>query len=115
MEGLFCKQDTALEMKAIQDTLYVLGGKWKIAIVNAVYHGNTRFRDIERAIPSITTRMLSRQLKELEMNKLIIRKVDDSSPGRVEYEVTEYCMTFGPVIQEMITWGIEHRRRIMEG
>ena len=52
------------EIQALQDTLYVLGGKWKLPIINSICNGNKRFRDIERSIPGITTRMLSKELKE---------------------------------------------------
>jgi DNA-binding HxlR family transcriptional regulator len=54
------------EIQALQDTLYVIGGKWKLPIMNSLCNGNTRFREIERGIPGITTRMLSKDLKELE-------------------------------------------------
>jgi len=71
-----------------------------------------RFREIERSIPGITTRMLSRELKELELNKIIKRTVYPDSPVLVEYESTEYCTTFGDIILEMIKWGIDHRKMI---
>ena len=101
------------EVQALQDTIYVIGGKWKLPIINSLCNGNKRFRDIERSIPKITTRMLSRELKSLELNKIIIRKAyEDESPVRVEYETTSYCKTFAPIILEMIKWGKEHRKKI---
>ena len=48
------------EVQALQDTIYVIGGKWKLPIINSICNGNTRFRDIERSIPGLTSRMLSR-------------------------------------------------------
>lgn len=100
------------EVQALQDTIYVIGGKWKLPIVNSICNGNTRFRDIERSIPGITTRMLSRDLKEMEANKIIKRTVTGISPVMVEYSPTEYCHSFGDIILEMIQWGINHRKRI---
>ncbi|HEY9049073.1 MAG TPA: helix-turn-helix domain-containing protein [Ohtaekwangia sp.] len=100
------------EVRALQDTIYVIGGKWKLPIINAICNGNKRFREIERSIPGITTRMLSRELKEMEMNKLIKRTVYDTSPVLVEYESTEYCRSFGAIILEMIRWGKEHKKMI---
>ncbi len=100
------------EVQALQDTIYVIGGKWKLPIVNSICNGNTRFRDIERSIPGITTRMLSRDLKEMEANKIIKRTVTGTSPVMVEYSPTEYCHSFGDIILEMIQWGINHRKRI---
>lgn len=100
------------EVKALQDTIYVIGGKWKLPIINSICNGNKRFREIERSIPGITTRMLSRELKEMEMNKLITRTVYSDTPVLIEYESTDYCRTFGPVIMSMINWGKAHREKI---
>ena len=98
------------EVQALQDTIYVLGGKWRLPIINSICNGNKRFREIERSIPGITTRMLSRELKDMELNKLITRTVYPDSPVLVEYESTDYCKSFGPIILEMIRWGKEHRK-----
>lgn len=102
------------EIQALQDTIYVIGGKWKLPIINSICNGNKRFREIERSIPGITTRMLSKELKELEMNKLITRTVYPDTPILIEYESTAYCKTFSPIILEMIKWGIEHRKVVTE-
>ncbi len=101
------------EIQALQDAIYVIGGKWKLPIINSLCNGNKRFRDIERSIPGITTRMLSRELKEMEANKILIRTVTPTSPVLVEYTVTDYCHTFGDIILEMIKWGKQHRKKIM--
>ncbi|MDJ1467657.1 helix-turn-helix domain-containing protein [Cytophagaceae bacterium DM2B3-1] len=102
------------EVQALQDTIYVIGGKWKLPIINSICNGNKRFREIERSIPGITTRMLSRELREMEANLIIKRTVTDTIPVVVEYSPTEYCYTFGDIILEMIKWGKEHRERIKE-
>lgn len=102
------------EVRALQDTIYVLGGKWKLPIINSICNGNKRFREIERSIPGITTRMLSRELKDMELNKLIMRTVYPESPVLVEYESTEYCKTFGAIILAMIDWGKQHKSMIMK-
>ncbi|WP_421938630.1 winged helix-turn-helix transcriptional regulator [Pedobacter sp.] len=100
------------EIQALQDTLYVLGGKWKLPIINSICNGNRRFRDIERSIPGITTRMLSKELKEMTANQLIKRTVIDDTPVVVEYTSTDYCESFGDIILEMIKWGKQHRNRL---
>jgi DNA-binding HxlR family transcriptional regulator len=100
------------EIQALQDTIYVIGGKWKLPIINSLCNGNKRFRDIERSIPGITTRMLSRELKEMEANKLLKRTVTPDTPVLVEYTVTDYCQSFGDIILEMIKWGKQHRAKI---
>jgi len=100
------------EIQALQDTIYVIGGKWKLPIINSLCNGNRRFREIQRSIPGITTRMLSKELKEMEMNKIIVRKVYDASPVAVEYETTPYCKSFGNIILAMIDWGKKHKRMV---
>ena len=100
------------EVQALQDTIYVIGGKWKLPIINSICNGNRRFMDIERSLPGISPRMLSRELKELEANQIIRRKVDPDTPGMVEYFATDYCFSFGDIILEMIKWGRSHRARI---
>ncbi|MNK76796.1 putative HTH-type transcriptional regulator YtcD [compost metagenome] len=101
------------EVQALQDTLHVLGGKWRLPIINSICNGNHRFREIERSIPGITTRMLSRELKEMELNMLIKRTEDRDAEIQVKYESTPYCKSFGPVIEEMIKWGKSHRKEII--
>ncbi|WP_118953076.1 winged helix-turn-helix transcriptional regulator [Taibaiella helva] len=107
------KRDQAEELRALQDTLYFIGGKWRVPVINSLCNGNRRFREIERSIPGITTRMLSRELKEMELNKLVVRQVYAETPVLVEYEPTAYCRTFGNIIQEMIRWGRKHRKKIL--
>ena len=100
------------EVQALQDTIYVIGGKWKLPIINSLCNGNRRFREIERSIPGITARMLSRELKEMEANKLLKRTEIYTSTKMVEYSPTEYCRSFGDVILHMIKWGKDHRKKI---
>ncbi|RFZ90242.1 transcriptional regulator [Mucilaginibacter conchicola] len=100
------------EVQALQDTMYVIGGKWRLLIINSICNGNRRFREIERSIPGITTRMLSRELKDMEINRLIKRTVTPTIPVTVEYSETDYCLSFGSIILEMIQWGKEHRERL---
>ncbi|MGS2741800.1 winged helix-turn-helix transcriptional regulator [Sinomicrobium sp. M5D2P17] len=102
------------DINALQDTIYVIGGKWKLPIIYSICNGNKRFRDIERSIPGITTRMLSRNLKELEDNRLITREVYPDSPVIVEYTFTEYAKEYGDLILQMIEWGKKHRRMLIE-
>jgi DNA-binding HxlR family transcriptional regulator len=108
------ERDQTEELRALQDTLYFIGGKWRIPVINSLCNGNRRFREIERSIPGITTRMLSKELKDMELNKLLKRTVYPEIPVLIEYEPTEYCRTFGNIIMEMIKWGREHRRVIVQ-
>jgi DNA-binding HxlR family transcriptional regulator len=108
------KRNHEEELRALQDTLYFIGGKWRIPVINSLCNENKRFREIERSIPGITTRMLSRELKEMEMNKLLKRTVYADTPVSVEYEPTAYCKTFGKIIMEMIKWGRAHRKVVVK-
>lgn len=104
-----CTEKDQSNMKYIQDTLYVISGKWRILIMVALVNGNTRYRDIARSIPKITFRMLSKELKEMELNKLVTRTEDENAPMQVEYALTDYCKTLWPILSEMIKWAKHHR------
>lgn len=97
----------------VTDALQVLSGKWKLPILISLSFGNKRFGEIAKDIPKITDRMLSKELRELEMNHLIKRTVYDSFPVIVEYSKTEYGDSLDPVIQELYKWGSKHRKKIM--
>lgn len=96
----------------VSDALYVLSGKWKIPIIIALTFDNKRFGQISKEIPKITDRMLSKELRELETNQLISRKVFDTIPVTVEYSLTEYGKSLDPVIRELALWGMNHREKI---
>lgn len=98
----------------VRDALDVISGKWKISILIAITLGNRRFMELQNAIPNITPRMLSKELKELEMNLLVERKVYDSIPVTIEYERTEHSKSLDPLIEELRKWG-EHHRLVITG
>jgi DNA-binding HxlR family transcriptional regulator len=98
---------------AVRDALDVLSGKWKLQIIIALSFGTKRFKQISKDIPGITDRMLSKELKELEVNQLVKREVYDSFPPTVEYSMTPYGKTLEKVITELGIWGHQHRKRIM--
>ena len=100
------------EVQALQDTIYVLGGKWKLPIINSICNGNHRFTEIQQSIPGITSRMLSKELKDMELNNLVKRIEDRDAKVAILYESTPYCKSFGPIITEMINWGKSHREYI---
>ena len=104
----------ARSLSAIQDTLYVLGGKWKLQIIVALFNGPQRFRELQRSLKTITPKVLSKELKELELNEFITRTVYPTTPVTVEYQVTEYSQTLGDVLFAMRTWGERHRARLKQ-
>lgn len=100
---------------AVHDAMYVLGGKWKISIIASLLFGEKRYSDILRDVKGISGKMLSRELKEMEMNQLIKRTVANTQPVTVLYELTDYGQTAKPVINILAQWGARHRQRITAG
>ncbi len=106
------KEECMNMIRPVKDALEVLNGKWKLPIIIALSFGNKRFSEIAREIPKITDRMLSKELRDLEMNELVKRTVYDTVPVVVEYSLTDYGDSLDNVIAELRNWGIQHRRRI---
>src|SRR5450631_3551374 len=100
-------------LAAIEDTLYVIGGKWKLKVIIALREeGSMRFNELQRTITGISARVLSNELKELEMNGFVKRNVYTTTPVVIEYELTPYSNTLQHVLDAMIEWGSMHRNRI---
>ena len=100
-------------LSAIDDTLYVVGGKWKLKIIIAITErGSIRFNELQRTITGISARVLSNELKELEMNGFIKKKGSNHISGDSEYELTGYSNTLSDVLQAMVDWGTKHRKKI---
>ncbi|MCG6188492.1 winged helix-turn-helix transcriptional regulator [Maribellus maritimus] len=100
------------KIMAIADTMYVLGGKWKMHIIAALYFGEKRYSDLLEDIEGISGKMLSRELKEMEMNLLVSRTIKDTRPITVKYELTEYSQKLLPIIDNLADWGLKHRKEI---
>lgn len=98
---------------AVNDTLNVFNGKWKMPIIGSLLFEKRRFTEIQRNIPKITPRMLSKELRDLEANGVVKRIVYDSIPISVEYELTESAKMLSGVLDKMLEWGLQHRKRIM--
>ena len=102
------------EIMAIHDTMDVLSGKWKISIISTMcYYNQRRFSDILMDLNGISNKQLSKELKELEMNKLIKRTVLDTQPISVQYNLTEYGCSLKNLIYDLADWGAKHRQVII--
>jgi DNA-binding HxlR family transcriptional regulator len=101
-------------LSAVGDALYVIGGKWKLRIIIALSGGNKRFNTLQRAIEGISARVLSSELKSLELNGFVKRIVYDESPVVVEYELTEYSTSLEEVMKALSDWGHKHRAKIRQ-
>ncbi len=107
------KEYTKDELRFIQDSLYVLGGKWKMLVIRSIAQGNGRFGEIRKSLPKISTRMLSKELKELEANHIIERRIIDDFPPVVTYTFTEYSKALAPMIDNLIEWAAAHRKEVL--
>ncbi|BDS13758.1 winged helix-turn-helix transcriptional regulator [Aureispira anguillae] len=103
----------AATILALHDCLTVLNGKWKVPIIGALFFGPKRFNELETTIKKITPRMLSKELKELELNNIVQRNVYNTRPIRIEYELTESGKTLEPILEAMVEWGTQHRKETM--
>jgi DNA-binding HxlR family transcriptional regulator len=93
-------------------TMQVLGGKWKAILINAIYHTSpARFGELKRSVKGITQSMLTQQLRELEDDGLISRKIYAEIPPRVEYTLTEFGLTLSPIMLSMADWGKEYQMK----
>lgn len=109
-----CQIGHKKEIMAVHDAMDVLSGKWKISIISSIcYYNKRRFSDILNDVNGISNKMLSKELKELEMNKLITRTVLDTQPISVQYQLTEYGKTLKTIINDLTDWGIKHRKVII--
>lgn len=95
-------------------TLAVIGGKWKLIILwHLGLDGTQRFSELKKRIPSITQKMLTNQLRELEEDQLVHRKVYAEVPPRVEYSLTPYGESLMPILQMMYSWGKDYGEQVV--
>lgn len=99
---------------AVKDALNVLSGKWKLPIIASLLKGNKRFKDLESNTNKISPRMLSKELKELELNGIIERQVHNTKPVLIEYHLTDSGYRLSSVLDAMVQWGLEHRKENMK-
>lgn len=95
---------------SVEATLRVIGGKWKPIILYHLAYSTRRFGEIAARMPGISRKVLTEQLKELEKDKLIVRKYYKEIPPRVEYSITELGLSLEPVLKEMSKWGQTHAK-----
>lgn len=101
-------------INAVGDALYVIGGKWKLRIIIALSNGKKRFNELQKALNGISARVLSNDLKDLELNGFVRRiERSESSTLLVEYELLEYSHSLMNVISSLNDWGTMHKKKIM--
>lgn len=107
-------KECAEYIRPVRDVLDIINGKWKLPILIALSFSNKRFKELERDVEGITPRMLSKELRDLEMNQLVSRSVFDTVPVTVEYSLTEYGKSLDSVIAALRNWGKKHRSKLFE-
>ena len=100
-----------MKYSGVSEPLKLIGGKWKIAILHALSMGPIRFGELKRNLSPVTQQMLTKQLRELEKDNLINRKVFDVVPPKVEYSLTEFGWTFEPVLVALCKWDLGNQER----
>lgn len=108
MKSIPLAPDQAQDQCPVTYCLSMIGGKWKPVIVFCIANGVDRFGAMQRAIPGITKQMLTKQLRELEADDLIIRTVFAEVPPRVDYALSAKGKSVLPIISEMRRWGEAH-------
>ena len=101
-------------LKPVRDSLDVLNGKWKLPIIIALTFGEKRFTEITQEVQGITDRMLSKELRDLELNGLVRRNIQDSYPVKVTYQLTEHSKSLNSVIDALKNWGILHKKKLQD-
>ncbi|WP_315067736.1 helix-turn-helix domain-containing protein [uncultured Clostridium sp.] len=97
---------------SVETTLLLIGGKWKVLILRDLINGTKRFGELKKSIHSISQKVLTQQLREMEEDGLVERTVYAEVPPRVEYSLTEDGMSLKPVLNSMFAWGNQYKQKI---
>ncbi|MDV3577895.1 MarR family transcriptional regulator [Elizabethkingia anophelis] len=92
----------------LQKILDIIGGKWSMSIIYALIPEKRRFKELERMIPGISTRMLVKELKNMEENGIVTRTAFATVPPTVEYNLTAKGRKLDPIINDLYQWGLEY-------
>ena len=97
----------------IQQTLALVGDKWKIIVLHELTQGTRRFGELQRAMQGITPKVLTRQLRDLERDGLISRQVHPQVPPRVDYSLTPLGQSLMPVLAQLHQWAVDHSAELL--
>lgn len=96
----------------VETTLQLIGSKWKVLILRDLMEGTKRFNELMRSVTGITQKVLTSNLRSMEEDGLLVRKVYPEVPPRVEYSLTETGRSLKPILDSMIVWGTEYKRAV---
>lgn len=104
----------AVSLKNVLDALYVLNGKWKLALILSLVQSSKRFNEIQHEVTGISAKVLAKELKDLELNDFITRNIYPTTPVSIIYEATGYSRTLKSVLAELSIWGEQHREKVKQ-
>ncbi|AFY34327.1 helix-turn-helix domain-containing protein [Calothrix sp. PCC 7507] len=97
---------------AVETTLKIIGGRWKVLIIRELMAGIKRFGELQRSLPGITQKMLTQQLREMEEDGIIHREVYAQIPPKVEYSLTPLGESLQPILYAMHEWAVQNLAQI---
>ena len=102
-----------IQLRDVQDVIDIIGGRWRGAILASLCDKEKRFNELKRDLGSITPRTLIKELKYLEMNKLVSREVETTTSVSVIYSLTKHGKSLEPLIGQIVVWGQKHRKVVL--
>ena len=102
-----------VQLRDVQDVLDIIGGRWRGAILASLCDKPKRFNELKRDVGSITARSLAKELKYLELNKLLTKESSSKATLTVAYSLTKHGYSLNPLIGEIVKWGQKHRKIVM--
>lgn len=96
----------------VETTLTVIGSKWKVLILRDLLPGKKRFGELKKSIGSVSQKVLTAQLREMEADGLVIRTVYPEVPPRVEYELSQLGLSLKPLLDTMWAWGEQYKAEL---
>jgi DNA-binding HxlR family transcriptional regulator len=101
-----------MKFSPVANSLKLIGGKWKIMILDSLLSKHMRFGELKRSLNGITSQMLSKQLKDMERDKLLIKKISKIETLNTEYSLTEFGKSTVPIVKSLIKWGTFNKKKI---
>lgn len=105
------KLSNALPACPVETTLTLIGDKWKVLILRDLMPGTKRFGELKKSVGNVSQKVLTAQLRAMEKNGLVNRKVYAEVPPRVEYSLTELGKSLKPILDSLWSWGEEYKKR----
>lgn len=105
------KSNDNLPACPVETTLMLIGSKWKVLIIRDLLTGTKRFGELKKSIGKVSQKVLTTQLRDMEEDGLISRKIYAEVPPRVEYSLTELGKSLQPILNAMLQWGTEYKEK----